>query len=314
MVKFVGARTVAGSGEKTEIRVDEASNWRQRLVKAYQERTLDEDTPELKPYLPRGGRVLDVGCGSGGITLGVAAAITPGHIVGIDPDRDMIQAAEQMAKECDINNVSFHVMDAYNLDLPDNTFDIAYSHTVLHLVIDPVKMLIEQKRVVKPGGWVITAGMRDWGLSPRYPACPMVDKVYDAFVRYHESLYAKYASGQYTPTPFEERVAASDYFDLFAGRRCPEWFSKAGLSDLKVQIKIFKVEHPGAENMEISFLDFIPPLEDTTHPLMERFRPIFAEGFLDKATYAQAREELKAWYQHPHAFHYWALVFAAGRV
>ena len=36
--------------------------------------------------------------------------------------------------------------------------------------------------------------------------------------------------------------------------------------------------------MEISHLDFMLPLEKTDHPLMERFRPIFAEGFLDTAT------------------------------
>ena len=311
---MVGARTVEGSGEETEILVDETSEWRQRFIQAYQERTLDEDTPELKPYLPRGGRVLDVGCGSGGITLGVAAEIKPGHVVGIDPDHDMIQSATQMAKNRGIDNVSFHKMDGFNLDLPDNTFNVAYSHTVLHLVIDPVKMLTEQKRVVKKGGWVIAAGMRDWGLSPRYPECPKVNKVYKAFGRYHEALSARYAAGQYDPQPFKERVAASDYFDIFAGRRCPEWFSKAGLSDLKLHIKIFKVEHPGAENMEISFLDFMPPLKETDHPLMERFRPVFAEGFLDTDTYEQALAELKAWYQHPHAFHYWALVFAAGKV
>jgi ubiquinone/menaquinone biosynthesis C-methylase UbiE len=313
MTKFVGARTVAGSGEKTEISLKDTSNWRERALKAYRERTLDEDTPELKPYLPHGGRVLDVGCSNGGITLGVAAAIAPGHVVGIDPDGGAIRMGEQMAKNRGIDNVSFQVGDGLTLDLPDDTFDVVYSHTVLHLVIDPVKMLAEQKRVVKNGGWVIAAGIRDWGLSPRYPECKAVDKVYAAFNEYHEWLSEQYTAGQYTPTPFQERVAASDYFDLFAGRKCPEWFAKAGLTDLNVQIKVFKVEHPGAKNMEISFLDFMPPLEETDHLLMERYRPIFAEGFLDTATYKQARVELMEWYQHPHAFHYWALVFTAGR-
>lgn len=305
---------MAGSGDKTEIRIDKTSDWRQRFAKAYQERTLDKDIPELKLYLPRGGKVLDVGCGSGGITFGVAAAIAPGHVVGIDPDHDMIQWAEQIATVRGVENASFHVMDGLNLDFPDNAFDVAYSNTVLDMVINPVKMLTEQQRVVKKGGWVIAAGVRDWGLSPRYPACPLVDKVYDAFVRYHEWLSTQYASGRYDPKPFEGRVAASDYFDLFAGRRCPEWFSKASLSDLNLQIKIVDVQYSGAENMNINFLDFMPALDDTDHPTMERFKPIFAEGFLDKATYTQAREELKEWYQNPYAFHYRALVFAAGKV
>jgi SAM-dependent methyltransferase len=87
-------------------------------------------------------------------------------------------------------------------------------------------------------------------------------------------------------------VAASDYFDLLAGRKCPEWFAKAGLSDLKVQIKVFKIEHPSAENMELSFLDFMPSLEDANHPLCERYRPIFAQGFLDTARARCSRQSM----------------------
>ena len=310
----VGAGTSDESGENTLTPKDDAKDWRERFAKAFQERTLDEDVPELKPYLPRGGMVLDVGCGSGGITLGVAAAVSPGRVVGIDPNHNSIRLAEQMAKDRGIGNVSFQVGDGFNLDLPDDTFDVAYSHTVLHLVVDPVKALKEQKRVVKIGGWVIAAGIRDWGLSPRYPECPMVDKVYEVWKRYHESLYARYKSGQYTTKSLDELIAASDYFDLFSGRKCPEWFSKAGLTDLNVQIKVFKVEHSGADNMELSFLDFMPSLEETDHPISERYRPMFAEGFLDVATYERARAELMEWYTNPHAFHYWALVFAAGRV
>jgi ubiquinone/menaquinone biosynthesis C-methylase UbiE len=299
---------------ETEIILDETRDWQHKFTTAFQERTLDQDVPALKPYLQQGMRVLDVGCGSGGITLDVAAAVAPGHVVGIDPNPHSIQVANQSAKDRGIENVSFHVMDGFHLELPDETFDIAYSHTVLHLVIDPVKALTEQTRVVKKGGWVIAAGMRDWGLSPRYPPCKTVDTVYDAFIRYHEALSARYHAGQYDPKPVDGLVAASDYFDIFAGRKCPQWFRTAGLTDLDVQIKIFKIEYPGAEFMTLHFLDFLPPLEDTGHPIVERFKPVFAEGYLDHTTYEQARAELIAWYQHPHAFHYWALVFTAGKV
>jgi len=37
------------------------------------------------------------------------------------------------------------------------------------------------------------------------------------------------------------------------------------------------------------------------------------EGFIDEQTLRQAMEEARAWYAHPHAFHFFALIFIAGR-
>jgi len=54
----------------------------------YLGRTLDENVPELKPYLRPGANVLDVGCDPGTITLGVAEAVKPGEVVGIDLDEE----------------------------------------------------------------------------------------------------------------------------------------------------------------------------------------------------------------------------------
>jgi ubiquinone/menaquinone biosynthesis C-methylase UbiE len=264
-------------------------------------RTLDGSMPELKEYLKPGSTVLDVGCGPGTITVGVAEAVKPGKVVGIDVDEERIEQAREEARNRDAGNVAFQVADICESDLPDDTFDVVYSHTVLHYHIDPVKSLTEQKRVAKKDGWVIASGVRDWGFSPRYPLCPAWEEVWAAYSRCREAQVERYKS--------ENRVPEL-YFDLYAGRRCVEWFSKAGFDDLKFDVKVFGVEYPGRDGFEPGHLDFLRYDEE---PLEKYFKDILEEGFIEKSTLKQAQEEAKAWYGNPHAFHSWVFVWAAGR-
>ena len=87
-------------------------------------RTLEQDIPELKDYLYRGARVLDIGCGPGTITLGVSAVVSPGEVVGIDPLEERIATAREWAEQTHCENISFEVGDSHRLDLPDDSFDI----------------------------------------------------------------------------------------------------------------------------------------------------------------------------------------------
>ena len=148
-----------------------------RRAESHMVRTLDEQIPELKPYLKPGAKVLDVGCGVGSITLDVAQAVKPGEVVGIEPVEYTVQVASQLAKDRKVSNVSFEVGDSLSLRFPDETFDIVYSYTVLHYFFDPERAVKEQKRLTKKGGWVIAAGVRDAGLVRRYPLCPAWEEV-----------------------------------------------------------------------------------------------------------------------------------------
>lgn len=101
-----------------------------------------------------GQSVLDVGCGTGTLTLAARAAVGPGgRVSGIDPSREMIAFARTKAARarCDID-VRVGAVEA--LPFPDGTFDLVLSSLMLHHLPDDVKRTgaAEIARVLKPGG------------------------------------------------------------------------------------------------------------------------------------------------------------------
>jgi ubiquinone/menaquinone biosynthesis C-methylase UbiE len=287
-----------------------SSEYEQQIDDLMKKRTLEEAFPELKPYLKPGLKVLDIGCGPGSITLDVAQAVKPGEVVGIDLRQNTIDRASQLAKELFIDHVVFQVGDTLNLEFPDDTFDIVYSHTVLHSVIDPIRGLRQQKRVTKPGGWVIAAGVREFGVSPHYPKYPAVEKALAAFVRYFQDMHTRFQSGQ-------QAQASPVYFDLYSGRKISEWYAKAGLTIVNVQVNVDRVSYPGAEGMEPrpgrAIMTCIPPMDDPDDMFSKIYVDILAKGYLDETTLIQAQQEISEWYLHLHAFYFNWYVFAAGR-
>ena len=286
-------------------------------------RTLDNEIPELKPYLHPGITVLDVGCGYGTITLGVANVIKPGKVVGVDIAKKYIDGAQEWATQVEHSgNITFQVGNSYRLDFPDHAFDLVYSHTALHFFIDPVLGLEEQKRVTKPDGWVIALGVRDYIIF-RYPQCPNWDKVYDAYHRYMSASLEKYqASGLDLITFFDEQYQSDAtgmfYADMYAGRQCLEWFDQAGFTDINLSVQPRRVKYQGQEGMKPDIFDMLvlldEPISEQHGFLATLIQRMITVGFLDNETVERAKEEARAWYNHPGAFQFWPEIFVAGRV
>ncbi|KAL5535297.1 hypothetical protein ACEPAF_3391 [Sanghuangporus sanghuang] len=99
-------------------------------------------------------RILDIGCGPGTITADLAALAPQGHIIGIEPEPEVLDKARSFAAERGLTNIEFNVGNIFALDFPDDTFDVVHVHQVLQHLADPIQALREMRRVTKPGGTV----------------------------------------------------------------------------------------------------------------------------------------------------------------
>ena len=97
--------------------------------------------------------VLDLGTGPGVSAFVLAARLPAGsRVTGLDLSPQMIAIAKRyLAKEPSLP-VDFLVADASKLPFGDATFDRATGHSFLYLLPDPVAVLREVRRVLKPGG------------------------------------------------------------------------------------------------------------------------------------------------------------------
>jgi len=101
-------------------------------------------------------RVLDLGCGTGVAARSIAGrAAFSGQVLGIDLSSHLIAVARQLsAQEGKGEQVTFQAGDSRNLDLPEGGFDAVVAHTLISHVDDPLAVLKEAARLVKPGGMV----------------------------------------------------------------------------------------------------------------------------------------------------------------
>ena len=106
-----------------------------------------------------GDKVLDVGCGSGNLTLTAKRYVgQSGSVNGIDASPEMIDLARKNARQTGINTI-FDVALIEKLPFSDWTFDVVISRLVMHHLPDDLKQqaLAEIFRVLKPGGTIFLA-------------------------------------------------------------------------------------------------------------------------------------------------------------
>ena len=99
-----------------------------------------------------GGRVLDAGCGGGGMPLSLAEEAQ--LVVGIDPAERFQDAGVRLGRERSLTNLHFALADGMALPFRDGTFDLVLSHAVIEHVANAPLYLRECARVLAPGGHV----------------------------------------------------------------------------------------------------------------------------------------------------------------
>jgi SAM-dependent methyltransferase len=112
---------------------------------------LDRASPQL------GDSLIEVGCGSGALLRRIAVHTGIEGVVGLDVNAFLLREARALAAQEDLaDRLDFHEGSAEAIPFPDNSFDVAFSSTVMEEV-DADRMLAEMARITKPGGRVAVA-------------------------------------------------------------------------------------------------------------------------------------------------------------
>ena len=102
--------------------------------------------------IPAGAHVLELGVGTG-----TSFPAYPRHcqVIGIDLAAEMLAQARAKIAKNNWSHLQVMEMDALNLAFGDNSFDYVTAFHTVTVVPDPIQMLVEAKRVCRPGGKIV---------------------------------------------------------------------------------------------------------------------------------------------------------------
>ena len=180
------------------------------VVSNHAKRTADKDAAFFLPSLRPGMRLLDVGCGPGSITSGLAKRVAPGQTIGIDASSSVIATARSLA-DASLGNLAFEVGNIYEPRFAADSFDAAFAHQVLQHLRRPVDALSQIRTLLKAGG-VLGVREVDWGSATFYPES-------DGIRRFLHLYYD---------------LAHRNGGEPNAGRYMRRWFREAGFAEVRV--------------------------------------------------------------------------------
>ena len=105
---------------------------------------------EMAP-LPKGARVLEVGCGSGIMTREIMAALKPAHVSAFDYSDEQVELARQHLSGAS-TPLDLREADAAMMPYADASFDCVFVNGILHHIPRWRDAVREVERVLKPGG------------------------------------------------------------------------------------------------------------------------------------------------------------------
>ncbi len=141
--------------------------------------------------LQPGGRVLDMGCGTGTLLMMIASADPAAELFGIDADENVLRIARQKIQAAGLDSRLDHGM-AYQLPYADTSLDQVTSSLVTHhLTLDNKRRAFKEiYRVLRPGG---TVHIADFG-RPRHVWARLIKPFVEDLEEAHDNLDGKLPS------------------------------------------------------------------------------------------------------------------------
>lgn len=244
-------------------------------------RTLAKDHRTLDALLRPGDSVLDVGCGTGAITVGIARRVGPtGLAVGIDRDPALLAIARKSHR---LANLRFERGDALDLGYAER-FDLVSASRVLQWISDPATALRAMARAARPGGTVVALDYNHarnrW--TPEPPARFRV--FYGAFLQWR----------------------SRNGWANEMGERLAELFAESGLGEVQV-----RAEDETATRGQAGF----EAAAEIWTRVIAGIGPHIAEaGYLEARQLAEAEEAYREWAQESLETQTLSLRAATGRI
>ena len=239
------------------------------VLGSHRHRTAENSAAHLLPHLREGMRLLDVGSGAGTITADLAHRVGPEQLTALEVGDEAAAITRAELDRQDLHEVQVLVGDAHDMPFGDDEFDLVHAHQVLQHVADPVQVLREARRVLRPGGLV----------SVR-------DSDYEGFRWYPDS------SGLARWMELYLRAARANGGTPDAGRHLMAWAHRAGFTVVTASASTVLHATParraawgGAWERRI----LSPPLADQ----------LLAEGWADAAELEEISAAWRDWAGHP---------------
>lgn len=226
-------------------------------------RTLMNSNKRLAEIVQPGMVVLDVGCGTGAITHGIAEIVGPnGRVVGIDNDQELINKARKNYRN--IPGLTFEIADIYNLPF-NNEFDIVTSARVLQWLANPQAALNQMVQSTKHTGQVLVVDYNHMKISWEPEILETMQNFYDTFLQWRSDA------------GMNNEIADN----------LPSMFAESGLTNVKVT----------AQNETISRLDQDFPKHISIWAEVAAVRGIqmVKDGFITENQRARAEYDFRKW-------------------
>jgi demethylmenaquinone methyltransferase/2-methoxy-6-polyprenyl-1,4-benzoquinol methylase len=190
-------------------------------------------------WLPSGSSGLDAGCGIGLQAVLLAEAVGPdGHVTGLDISPEFLDRAQQIVERAGLSQrIAFKQGDVNALPFDNNSFDWLWSADfICYRAENPLRIMKEITRVVKPGGKIAVLVWSSQQLLPGYPR-----------------LEARMNATSAGTAPFESGMKPETHFLRALG-----WFRETGLEDTTVKTFVGDVHAPLSAEAREALTVFFP--------------------------------------------------------